>query len=172
MSVETTYTGEMSPLLANKGNSSRNRDGHRYIRVLAVMTSVCLLFFWSVSLYCFRPGKDDISLSNHCAPKSIRKPMPSEGCPSYAEWVFLFFRCIRFLRPGRRYAMRFHAPASGGPLNLPFQRPIEACRKFTSHVIDSVVETVSAKVLNNTPSPPHLFYLSNFFLYTIRRWQI
>lgn len=45
------------------------------------------------------------------------------------------------------YARDFHEPGSGGPLNLPFQRPIEACRKFVSNVIDSTIETISSKVM-------------------------
>lgn len=45
------------------------------------------------------------------------------------------------------YARDFHEPGSGGPLNLPFQRPIQACRKFVSHVIDSTIENISSKVM-------------------------
>lgn len=44
------------------------------------------------------------------------------------------------------YAKVFHEPGSGGPLNLPFQRPIESCRKFTSDVINTVIDTISSKV--------------------------
>ncbi|KAI8376448.1 DUF1237 domain-containing protein [Radiomyces spectabilis] len=50
-------------------------------------------------------------------------------CPDYAE-----------------YSKHFHDPGSGGALNLPFQRPMEACRRFTSSVIESVIDTVTAKI--------------------------
>ncbi|KAF7721223.1 hypothetical protein EC973_005099 [Apophysomyces ossiformis] len=46
------------------------------------------------------------------------------------------------------YAKSFHDPGSGGPLNLPFQRPIEACRQFTSHVINEVIDKVASKMAN------------------------
>ncbi|KAI8145693.1 meiotically up-regulated gene 157 protein [Fennellomyces sp. T-0311] len=44
------------------------------------------------------------------------------------------------------YAQEFHEPGSGGPLNLPFQRPVEACRRFTSNVINSAIESLSSKI--------------------------
>ncbi|KAI8068627.1 DUF1237 domain-containing protein [Gongronella butleri] len=46
------------------------------------------------------------------------------------------------------FSEQFHEPASKGPLQLPFQRPIEACRTFTSHVINQVIDTFSAKMKN------------------------
>ncbi|KAI8099012.1 meiotically up-regulated gene 157 protein [Halteromyces radiatus] len=58
-------------------------------------------------------------------------PSSSSSCPDYAE-----------------YAKVFHGPASSGPLKLPFQRPIEACRTFTSKVIDQVVDFVASKIVN------------------------
>jgi hypothetical protein len=44
------------------------------------------------------------------------------------------------------YSASFHGPASIGPLQLPFQRPIDICRTFKSKVIDYVIESVAAKV--------------------------
>ncbi|KAG1304007.1 hypothetical protein G6F64_009582 [Rhizopus arrhizus] len=44
------------------------------------------------------------------------------------------------------YSKVFHQPGSGGVLNLPFQRPIESCRKFTSQVIESVISNITSKV--------------------------
>ncbi|ORX44961.1 hypothetical protein DM01DRAFT_1364697 [Hesseltinella vesiculosa] len=52
--------------------------------------------------------------------------------------------CIEY----ENYAAAFHPPASLGPLQLPFQRPIQACRTFTSAVINQVVDTVSSKMKN------------------------
>ncbi|KAI8332050.1 meiotically up-regulated gene 157 protein [Chlamydoabsidia padenii] len=53
-------------------------------------------------------------------------------CPDYTE-----------------YAKVFHGEASQGILGLPFQRPIEACRTFTSKAIDYVVESVASKIVNS-----------------------
>ncbi|KAL0073688.1 glycoside hydrolase family 125 protein [Phycomyces blakesleeanus] len=53
----------------------------------------------------------------------------SEVCPDYRE-----------------YSKLFHGPASGGPLGLAFQRPIEACRRFTSDIINTVIESVASKI--------------------------
>ncbi|KAI7895522.1 uncharacterized protein EV154DRAFT_536094 [Mucor mucedo] len=52
----------------------------------------------------------------------------------------------RLLR--KRYAKVFHKPGSGGLLDLPFQRPVEACRKFTSSVIESVISNITSKISN------------------------
>ncbi|KAG2214619.1 hypothetical protein INT46_008164 [Mucor plumbeus] len=46
------------------------------------------------------------------------------------------------------YSKIFHTPGSGGLLNLPFQRPTEACRKFTSVVIESVISNITSKIAN------------------------
>ncbi|KAI9267691.1 hypothetical protein EDC94DRAFT_601702 [Helicostylum pulchrum] len=54
--------------------------------------------------------------------------MPSQ-CPDYLE-----------------YSKVFHSPKSGGLLGLPFQRPVEACRKFTSSIIESVISNVTSKI--------------------------
>ncbi|CEG71307.1 hypothetical protein RMATCC62417_07061 [Rhizopus microsporus] len=56
--------------------------------------------------------------------------MPN-SCPDYSE-----------------YSKVFHRPGSGGLLNLPFQRPIESCRKFTSQVIESVISNVTSRISN------------------------
>ncbi|KAK4521409.1 uncharacterized protein ATC70_012024 [Mucor velutinosus] len=55
--------------------------------------------------------------------------MASPSCPDYAE-----------------YSKVFHRPGSGGLLDLPFQRPAEACRKFTSTVIESVISNITSKI--------------------------
>ncbi|KAI8143378.1 Six-hairpin glycosidase-like protein [Fennellomyces sp. T-0311] len=44
------------------------------------------------------------------------------------------------------YAQEFHDPGSGGPLNLPFQRPVEACRKFTSTVVNTAIDSLASKI--------------------------
>ncbi|GAA5809794.1 hypothetical protein MFLAVUS_003207 [Mucor flavus] len=53
----------------------------------------------------------------------------STQCPDYLE-----------------YSKIFHSPKSGGLLGLPFQRPVEACRKFTSSIIESVISNVTSKI--------------------------
>ncbi|KAI8639779.1 hypothetical protein BD408DRAFT_371209 [Parasitella parasitica] len=55
--------------------------------------------------------------------------MSSTSCPDYSS-----------------YSTVFHEPGSGGVLNLPFQRPAEACRKFTSTVIESVISNITSKI--------------------------
>ncbi|KAI8975264.1 hypothetical protein BDF20DRAFT_906690 [Mycotypha africana] len=46
------------------------------------------------------------------------------------------------------YSKEFHEPGSGGLFNLPFQRPLESCRKFTSAVIESVISNITSKIDN------------------------
>ncbi|CAO3664822.1 unnamed protein product [Rhizopus stolonifer] len=46
------------------------------------------------------------------------------------------------------YSEVFHRPGSGGLLNLPFQRPLESCRKFTSQVVESVISNITSKMTN------------------------
>ncbi|KAI8364121.1 meiotically up-regulated gene 157 protein [Blakeslea trispora] len=57
--------------------------------------------------------------------------MPGTSCPDYSV-----------------YSKIFHGPASGGGLSLPFQRPVDACRKFTSSVIESVISDITSKIAN------------------------
>ncbi|KAI9366585.1 Six-hairpin glycosidase-like protein, partial [Pilaira anomala] len=45
-----------------------------------------------------------------------------------------------------RYSKLFHSPKSDGLLGLPFQRPAEACRKFTSNIIESVIRNITSKI--------------------------
>lgn len=45
-----------------------------------------------------------------------------------------------------RFAKVFHSPGSNGTLNLPFQRPIEACRKFISPAVENVISNITSKV--------------------------
>ncbi|KAI8888603.1 glycoside hydrolase family 125 protein [Backusella circina FSU 941] len=47
-----------------------------------------------------------------------------------------------------QYARQSHLPLSNGPLGLPFQRPIESCRKFTSQVIESIIHNVTSRITN------------------------
>ncbi|KAI9930439.1 hypothetical protein ASPWEDRAFT_461033 [Aspergillus wentii DTO 134E9] len=46
------------------------------------------------------------------------------------------------------YSAAAHAPYSGGPLNLPFQRPAEACRTFASSAVDKVIEDVTSRMVD------------------------
>lgn len=56
--------------------------------------------------------------------KALRK-----ACPNYAS-----------------YATVPHPPYSGGPLHLPFQRPAEACRTFTSPAVERVIQDVTSRM--------------------------
>ncbi|KAI9281865.1 hypothetical protein BY458DRAFT_498233 [Sporodiniella umbellata] len=47
------------------------------------------------------------------------------------------------------FSKTFHGPGSGGLLNLPFQRPLESCRKFTSQVIEAVISNVTSRMVNS-----------------------
>ncbi|KAF7596733.1 hypothetical protein BBP40_000161 [Aspergillus hancockii] len=44
------------------------------------------------------------------------------------------------------YASTPHPPYSGGPLNLPFQRPAQECRTFSSPAVEKVVEDVTSRI--------------------------
>lgn len=39
-------------------------------------------------------------------------------------------------------------PYSGGPLNLPFQRPAEECRTFSSPAVEKVIDDVSSRIVD------------------------
>ncbi|KHN93971.1 DUF1237 domain protein [Metarhizium album ARSEF 1941] len=51
------------------------------------------------------------------------------SCPDYAD-----------------YSREPHAPFTEGPLNLPFMRPIEACRTFTSPVVEKVIREMKSRI--------------------------
>lgn len=40
------------------------------------------------------------------------------------------------------------APYSGGPLNLPYQRPSESCRTFSSHAVEKVIEDMTSRLVD------------------------
>lgn len=46
------------------------------------------------------------------------------------------------------YSRQQHLPLSGGPLNLPFQRPPAKCRKFESPAIEEVIKELGNKILD------------------------
>ncbi|KAI2789513.1 Meiotically protein [Penicillium oxalicum] len=46
------------------------------------------------------------------------------------------------------YASTPHAPYSGGPLNLPYQRPDPACRTFSSAAVEKVIEDVTSRLVD------------------------
>ncbi|KAJ5894695.1 hypothetical protein N7495_006386 [Penicillium taxi] len=46
------------------------------------------------------------------------------------------------------YASTPHAPYSGGPLNLPYQRPALACRTFSSPAVEQVIEDVTSRLVD------------------------
>ncbi|KAJ5166033.1 hypothetical protein N7492_006329 [Penicillium capsulatum] len=46
------------------------------------------------------------------------------------------------------YSAKPHGPYSGGPLNLPFQRPTEECRTFSSSAVEKVIEDVTSRLVD------------------------
>ncbi|KAE8375850.1 hypothetical protein BDV26DRAFT_266960 [Aspergillus bertholletiae] len=44
------------------------------------------------------------------------------------------------------YSTAPHPPYSGGPLNLPFQRPAQECRTFSSPAVEQVIEDVTSRI--------------------------
>ncbi|KAF7716150.1 Exo-alpha-1,6-mannosidase [Penicillium ucsense] len=46
------------------------------------------------------------------------------------------------------YASTPHGPYSGGPLNLPYQRPDPACRTFSSASVEQVIEDVTSRLVD------------------------
>ncbi|KAJ5611090.1 hypothetical protein N7510_007809 [Penicillium lagena] len=46
------------------------------------------------------------------------------------------------------YSEQQHGPYSGGPLNLPFQRPAEQCRTFTSAAVEKVIEDITSRLVD------------------------
>ncbi|KAL2829172.1 hypothetical protein BDW59DRAFT_37397 [Aspergillus cavernicola] len=46
------------------------------------------------------------------------------------------------------YASAPHAPYSGGPLNLPSQRPATECRTFNSSLVEQVIEDVTSRMID------------------------
>jgi meiotically up-regulated gene 157 (Mug157) protein len=53
----------------------------------------------------------------------------SSSCPNYVD-----------------YACEKHEPYSSGPLKLPYQRPEESCRSFTSPLVETVIKTFNEKI--------------------------
>ncbi|KAE8154755.1 hypothetical protein BDV25DRAFT_94682 [Aspergillus avenaceus] len=46
------------------------------------------------------------------------------------------------------YASAPHPPYSGGPLNLPFQRPAQECRTFSSPAVEEVIEDITSRIVD------------------------
>ncbi|KAE8355253.1 hypothetical protein BDV28DRAFT_129401 [Aspergillus coremiiformis] len=46
------------------------------------------------------------------------------------------------------YASTPHPPYSGGPLNLPFQRPAPECRTFSSPAVENVIEDITSRLVD------------------------
>ncbi|ONH67817.1 hypothetical protein BON22_2298 [Cyberlindnera fabianii] len=50
--------------------------------------------------------------------------------------------------PYKEYSQEFHEPASGGPLDLPFQRPPEKCRTFRSQAVEVLIDDMKQRIKN------------------------
>ncbi|KAB8239200.1 glycoside hydrolase family 125 protein [Aspergillus alliaceus] len=46
------------------------------------------------------------------------------------------------------YSSAPHSPYSGGPLNLPFQRPAQECRTFSSPAVEQVIEDITSRIVD------------------------
>ncbi|OAX85154.1 hypothetical protein ACJ72_00456 [Emergomyces africanus] len=65
-------------------------------------------------------------------PDTHDAPAPlTEACPDYLE-----------------YSKVKHGPYSEGPLKLPFQRPAEACRTFSSPLVEQVISEVTSRMVD------------------------
>ncbi|EWC45349.1 hypothetical protein DRE_00748 [Drechslerella stenobrocha 248] len=54
-----------------------------------------------------------------------------DGCPDYKD-----------------YSTRVHLPLSGGPLKLPFQRPVPECRSFRSDAVEGVIREITSRLVD------------------------
>ncbi|KAI9498563.1 hypothetical protein BDB00DRAFT_391020 [Zychaea mexicana] len=107
----------------------------RYINLLALGS--LLLFVTTTFLFCF----DQDGFQCFCSPFSSDQP-PANPPPPNKD-IDMPNNCPNNFAD---YAETFHDPGSGGPLNLPFQRPVEACRRFTSSVVNTAVESLASKI--------------------------
>jgi meiotically up-regulated gene 157 (Mug157) protein len=48
----------------------------------------------------------------------------------------------------KKYSTYSHRPLSTGPMSLPFQRPVEQCRTFSSPLVEKVIDDMSDKMVN------------------------
>lgn len=48
----------------------------------------------------------------------------------------------------KKYSTFSHGPLSDGPLSLPYQRPVEQCRTFSSPLVEKVIDDMSLKMVN------------------------
>ncbi|TGO68969.1 hypothetical protein BOTNAR_0017g00320 [Botryotinia narcissicola] len=48
----------------------------------------------------------------------------------------------------KKYSTFRHGPVSDGPMELPFQRPAEECRTFSSPLVEKVIDDMSLKMIN------------------------
>ncbi|KAJ8067776.1 hypothetical protein OCU04_003377 [Sclerotinia nivalis] len=48
----------------------------------------------------------------------------------------------------KKYSTFRHGPVSTGPMELPFQRPVEQCRTFSSPLVEKVIDDMSLKMVN------------------------
>ncbi|OJD18646.1 hypothetical protein AJ78_01342 [Emergomyces pasteurianus Ep9510] len=69
---------------------------------------------------------------------AVASPNPKDDPASLAQ------ACPDYLK----YSMVKHGPYSEGPLKLPFQRPVEACRTFSSPLVEQVIEDVTSRMVD------------------------
>ncbi|KAJ5900707.1 Meiotically protein [Penicillium subrubescens] len=72
-----------------------------------------------------------LALQAHALPGRDNPAILRRACPDYTS-----------------YASTPHGPYSGGPLNLPYQRPAEACRTFSSPSVEKVIEDVTSRLVD------------------------
>ncbi|KAJ5239237.1 hypothetical protein N7468_003856 [Penicillium chermesinum] len=46
------------------------------------------------------------------------------------------------------YSAQKHGPYSDGPLKLPFQRPVESCRTFSSEKVEKVIDDITSRLVD------------------------
>ncbi|KAJ5709803.1 Meiotically protein [Penicillium malachiteum] len=72
-----------------------------------------------------------LALQVHALPGRDNPALMRRACPDYTT-----------------YASTPHAPYSSGPLHLPYQRPTEACRTFSSASVEKVIEDVTSRLVD------------------------
>ncbi|KAJ5611833.1 hypothetical protein N7528_008938 [Penicillium herquei] len=72
-----------------------------------------------------------LALQVHALPGRDSPALMRRACPDYTT-----------------YASTPHAPYSSGPLHLPYQRPTESCRTFSSASVEKVIDDVTSRLVD------------------------
>ncbi|GAO46828.1 hypothetical protein SAICODRAFT_6734 [Saitoella complicata NRRL Y-17804] len=101
----------------------KGRQHSRYLKFKSAMGTL-LIFIAVMGLVLLLSGVET-------GGTGIKQQALKDACPSYGD-----------------YANRRHGPFSEGPLKLPSQRPIPACRTFVSKSVEELVASISKKMVD------------------------